>query len=177
MELARAQRLGSTLAVNQRLLPIKGDDPALSSRLHRAALWHVLVLYRICGVDIRIIPEPADRPGADRAHYGKSIGNYQWASLDANSADWVIDQGEPAAQDEHRQFFEDHAEEALVMRQMGETGFEFLAQLVPQSLKLDPVKPQWLLPAEDAFIEHPWLWPTTAWRGPAALRAARAPGQ
>jgi hypothetical protein len=173
MQLAQAQKLGSSLTVNQRLLPIKGDDPALSSRLHRAALWHVLVLYRMCGVDIRVIPEPADRPGADRAHYGKNIGNYQWASLDADSADWVIDQGEPAVQDEHHQFFLDHAEEALAGRHTSEASFESLSQLVPRSLALSLVKPHWLLPPEDSFIEHPWLWPTPSGRGAARLRAAR----
>ncbi len=155
MHLARQETLGDSLAVNEQLMPLKGDDPALSTRLHRAALWHVMVLYRMCGVDIRIIAEPAERSGADRAHYGKNIGYYQWASLDADSADWVIDQHETTVQDEHHQFFLDHADDALADSRTPEAGFETLSQLVDGSLTLEQAKPRWLLPAEDDFVEHP----------------------
>jgi hypothetical protein len=176
MDTARQKHLGSDLKVNQRFLPLKGDDPSMSSRLHRAALWHVVVLYRTRGVDVRVIAEPPEQSHSDRALYGKPIGRYQWITLSPDGAQWDDNQQDAAGRDDYRDFFNKYGGEALVDRNTDEKRFEAFASLLPAALALSLVKPRWLFPAESRFIEHPWLWSAPG-NPTSLLRQARVSGQ
>jgi hypothetical protein len=172
MELSLPGRLGK-LEINQRLLPIWGEELAAASRLHRAALWHVITLYRCYGVDVRVVPEPAVNPSADRAWYGKNIGNFRWISLDANGWAWLVDQGKPDVQDDHHHFFLTHSERlsCIVNPDTSEASYSMTARLQHDNVALAPSAPAFLLPAESAFLEHPELWPRSPGRRTQLLRA------
>lgn len=166
--------VGRDLEANQRLMPIFGDDPVNSPRIHRAALWNVILLYRMCGVSVRVIPEP-EEPNSDRAYYGDDIGYWQWMAFDSAGGEWLIDQTERGVQSSYRDFFLEKEGEALIDGAASEDTYSSICALKPEALALDTRKPRWLLPEENGFIEHPWLWVEN--HGAAArLRQARHSG-
>jgi hypothetical protein len=175
MVLSGAKGVGHDLEANQRLMPILGDDPADSPRIHRAALWNVILLYRMCGVSVRVIPEP-EEPNSDRAYYGDSIGYWQWMAFDSAGGEWLIDQTDRDVQRSYRDFFLDKEGEALIDGGASEDTYSSLCALKRETLTLDTHKPQWLLPAENDFIEHPWLWAENYGGATARLRQARHSG-
>ncbi|HET8863725.1 MAG TPA: hypothetical protein VFM94_10805 [Solirubrobacterales bacterium] len=175
MVLSGVKGVGRDLEANQRLMPILGDDPANSPRIHRAALWNVILLYRMCGVSVRVIPEP-EKPNSDRAYYGDSIGYWQWMAFDSAGGEWLIDQTDRDVQSGYRDFFLDKEGEALIDGGASEDTYSSICALKRETLALDTRKPQWLLPAENDFIEHPWLWAENYAGATARLRQARHSG-
>lgn len=175
MTLSGVTGLGRDLEANQRLMPILGDDPVNSPRIHRAALWNVILLYRMCGVSVRVIPEPED-PNSDRAYYGDSIGYWQWMAFDSAGGEWLIDQTDREVQSGYRDFFLDKEGEALIDGATSEDTYSSICALKRETLALDTRKPRWLLPAENDFIEHPWLWSDNYGGAAARLRQARHSG-
>jgi hypothetical protein len=174
MQISGVRGVGQNLEANQRFMPVFGDDPVNFSRLHRAALWNVIVLYRMCGVDVRIIPEP-EEPNFDRAFYGKDIGYFQWMAFDSAGGEWQIDQTNKDVQNGYRDFFLEKEGEALIDGAASEDTYSSICALQSGTLTLDARKPRWLLPREDGFIQHPWLWVDN--HGAAArLRQARHRG-
>lgn len=171
MELSRPYMLGKTLEVNQRLLPVVGQNLTDPTRLHRVALWLVTYLYRWYGADTRLIPEPADRSSADRAWYGKSIGNFRWLYLNPDGAVWEVGQGEPAVQDAYFEFFEKHAPDPYIDHTTSETNFARAAALHPADVAIEALAPKWLFPLPSPFLEQPSLWPIS---GPQLVRLNQA---
>lgn len=175
MVLSGVKGVGRDLEANQRLMPVLGDDPANSPRIHRAALWNVILLYRMCGVSVRVIPEP-EESNVDRAYYGDSIGYWQWMAFDSAGGEWLIDQTDRNVQSSYRDFFLDKEGEALIDGGASEGTYSSICALKPETLALDTRKPRWLLPAENDFIEHPWLWTENYGGAAARLRQARHSG-
>ena len=77
--------------VNQRLLPLRDEDPEDVPRILRCALWHVAIIYTILGAEVRIIMKPPHHAGEDHSHYGGGIGYFPWISLTADQAHWMIE--------------------------------------------------------------------------------------
>lgn len=162
MRLGSNEQLGGSLEHNQRFLPVPGGDPQLLPRIHRAAIWHVVLMYRICEVDVRLIPEPGLNSHADRAYFGKSIGQYHWIKLESDGVNWDIDQQTRDVRDDHHEFFERAEHDCVLDRGFGEAEFAAVADLKQESLALPSREPVWLFPPPDGFVDHPWLWPSQA---------------
>ena len=77
--------------INQRLLPLRDEDPEGVPRILRCALWHVTIIYTILGAEVRIIMKPSQHAGDDHSHYGGGIGYFPWISLTPDQAHWMIE--------------------------------------------------------------------------------------
>ncbi|MGI8413715.1 MAG: hypothetical protein ACR2QA_14755 [Solirubrobacteraceae bacterium] len=145
--------------VNQRLLPIL-TDPTSLPRMFAATLWHVVLTYRVLEAEVRIVAKPPEGGEADHGYYGGGIGKFQWIALTENGPSWVREQESRAIQREHRVFIHDATNETIVGPETSAEGFAAISGITPtDQLNLGRLKPKWLFPLENQFIEHPTsLW-------------------
>ena len=156
--------------VNQRLLPVAGDEIDTIPRVLLSGLWHVVLSYRMLAADVRLVNSPVVGAGDDHSYYGGGIGYFPWISMTPDQANWMVGQEARGTAEQHLDFLQERQHAAVLGTQHSERDVADIFGLPPHQIHLPETPPLLLLPPEDRFIQYPhMLW------GPQA-RGARLHG-
>jgi hypothetical protein len=146
---------------NQRLLPVA--DTLASSRLYAAALWHVLLSYRMLKAEVALVEKAPVAGSEDHGYYEGGIGQFQWISLSDDGGDWVRDQADRTVQADHLDFLCQAQRQALVGGEMSQSDFAALCLMDADQLQLGLRPPVWLFPSDNHYLRCPReLWGPTS---------------
>lgn len=153
MEASRAVATGSRDFVNQRLLPIDVDLEELPPMV-LANLWHVVLLYRVLGADVRIVRIDPGVAGEDHSYYGGGIGYFPWVSLSSDQTRWEVMAERRGSIAEHIDFLVSALDNEVIGPRQGVTDID--AVIGPGSqLELPAGCPRMLFPAQTVYLEYP----------------------
>ncbi len=147
---------------NQRLLPV-ATTLSTSSRLYAAALWHVLLSYRMLKAEVALVEKAPMAGSQDHGYYEGGIGQFQWISLSDDGGDWVRDQADRTVQADHLDFLRQAQTQALVGGEMSQQDFAALCLMDADQLQLGVRPPVWLFPDDNHYLRCPReLWGPTS---------------